>query len=276
MKLKIDKKIQRDLNEIAENEFCPVETIIKRGLKIFIDYYAHKDISEYLKSNKVDVVIENYKKELDMTDNELIFAIIEAYRYEILGMSVKERLKLNGNEIGTETYVFKDMPIEGKSVYLAIKEKSLNDYLKEFAEENEMQNQDKVRDFIKEAERQLKVLEQSYSILDKQKQEYVNTRAKLVAEVRVLKATEIFKLDHKARAEHIRKISKKEHEAATISKPLEDIKENMKGLKNRMFYVKEDIEEMKGLFETSPIQVGKLKDKYNPDPTKYPIIEKTW
>ena len=276
MNLKIDKRLRNDLNEIAENEFCPVETIIKRGLKIFIDYYEHKDISEYLKANKADVVIDDYKKELDMTDNELIFAIIDSYRHEILGMSIKERLKLNRDEIGAEVYVFKDMLIEGKSVYLGVKEKSINDYLGELAEENEMKNQDKVRDFIKEAERQLKVLEQSYSILDKQKQEYVNTKAKLVAEVRVLKATEIFKLDYKARAEHKRKIKEKEHEAVMIGKPLKDIEENMKGLKNKMFYVREDIEEMKSLFETSPLQVGKLKDKYNPDTTKYPIIEATW
>lgn len=276
MALRIDRKLQRDLNEIAENEFCPAETIIKRGLKVFIDYHDHKDISEYLKANKAEEVIKDYKKELDMTDNELIFAIIDAYRHEILGMSVKERLKLNGDEVGDEVYVFQNLPIEGKSVYLGVKEKSINDYLSELAEENEIKNENKVRDFIKEAERQLKVLEQSCSILDKQKQEYVNTRAKLVAEVRVLKATEIFKLDYKARVEHKKKIAQKEHEAVTIGKPLKDMEENMKGLKNKMFYIKEDIEQMKGLFETSPIQVDKLKDKYNPDPTKYPIIEKTW
>ena len=271
MKLKIDKKLQEQLKEIAEMEFCPVETIIKRGLKVFIDYHDHKDISEYLKANKAEEVIKDYKKELDMTDNELIFAIIEAYRYEILGMSVKERLG-NGNEV----YVFKNLPIEGKSVYLGIREKSISEVLAELAAQNEMENEEKVRAFIEEAKRQLKVLENEHSNLEKQYQQIISTRAKLESEVKLLKATEIFKLDYKSRADHKRKIAAKEKEAVEVMQPIEDIKEEMKKIRNKKFYVNEDIEKMKGLFETEPIQVGKLKDKYNPDPTKYPIIEKTW
>ena len=64
MNLKIDKRLRNDLNEIAENEFCPVETIIKRGLKIFIDYYEHKDISEYLKAT-----IPTFSKGCELCDN---------------------------------------------------------------------------------------------------------------------------------------------------------------------------------------------------------------
>ena len=256
--------------------FCPVETIITRGLKVFIDYQEHKAISEYLKANKAEEGIKDYKKELDMTDNELIFAIIDAYRHEILGMSVKERLKLNGDEVGDKVYVFQNLPIEGKSVYLGVKEKSINDYLSELAEENEIKNENKVRDYISEAERQLKSLEKENNLLETQYNEIVAKRRKLEGEVKLLKATEIFKLDYKARADHKKKIAAKEKEAVEVMQPIEDIKEEMKKIRNKKFYVNEDIEQMKGLFETSPIQVDKLKDKYNPDTTKYPKVEETW
>lgn len=210
MKLKIDKEMKRTLDNIAEMEFCPVETIIKRGLKIFIDYQEHKDISEYLRANKAEVVIEDYKKELNMTDSELIFAIIEAYRHEILGISLKERIKLNGGEVGTEAYVFENLPIDGKSVYLAKKDKSFNEYLAEANARIEMEHEETVKKFIKEAERQLKVLEGEYNILEGKQQEYKNIRIKLVNEVKVLKATELFKFNYKERAEHKRKIEQKE------------------------------------------------------------------
>lgn len=38
----------------------------------------------------------------------------------------------------------------------------------------------------------------------------------------------------------------------------------MKNLRNKMFYIREDIDYMKGLFNTEPIAVWKLDGKYDP------------
>lgn len=277
MNLKVSKDLKRDLEQIAEQEFSTPKGVLRKGLKLFTIHLKKIDISSAIRGEKGIEEAEKYiislASELNTSTDEIVFGCIDAYRSEVLGMPIKDRLRISNRD---RVYIFGNDFYEGPELKVYKKEKSINDYLTELVEENEMKNQDKVRDFITEAKRQVKVLEQEYSNLEKQKQKYINTRAKMVAEVEVLKATEIFKLDYESRAEYKKKIIKKEHEATEINLLLKNLEEDIKELKNKIFRARGDIEEMKNLFGTSPIQVGKLKDKYNPDTTKYPVVEATW
>ena len=254
----IKQQIQQQIKELAKNEFTTDTGIIKKGLDTFYKYIS-KDIHEFLLENKVEECVDRVAKELDMTEEEVLYLSLDTYKALILNITLSQRLR----DVKVGGYVYSFNSMEVKKVY---KQVAVHDIL----EQNRL-------DLIAEQEKLLDMAlskaQEKLASIDKEKAEAQAKVSKIESEISkinskilLLKSKDILTITPSQRANNRREITQLETKSITLIKDLEIAKEELKQLKNERFYMQEDISAMIELLKNPNSEgyyaVEKIKDQY--------------
>ena len=119
----IKQQINEQIKELAKNEFTTDTGIIKKGLDTFYKYIS-KDIHEFLLENKVEECVDRVAKDLDMTEEQVLYLALDTYKAFILNITLAQRLR--NIKVGEYVHDFNNMEI--RKVY---KEVSVHDILEQ-------------------------------------------------------------------------------------------------------------------------------------------------
>ena len=254
----IKQQIHEKIKELAKNEFTTHTGIIKKGLDIFYKY-IRKDIHEFLLKNKVEECVDRVAKELDMTEEEVLYLALDTYKAFILNITLAQRLAKV--EVGEYVYNFNSMEV--KKVY---KQVSVHDIL----EQNRL-------NLIAEQEAIIdNGIAKAQTILASIDKEKAETQAKVIkiegeisklsTKIALLKAKDILTMKYSERVKNKNEIAKLESESVILMKKLQVAKDELKEIKSKRFFIAEDISDMIKILENSNqegyYEVDKIKDEY--------------
>lgn len=273
MNLKIDKKLLKDLNNIAEMEYSTPETVLIRGLIIYVKYAHGLNLAGSFKGKEriknAEKYIENLAETYGTNTNEIVFGCIDAYRAKVMGKTVNERFETSGRN---EIYLFIDDPYMGSKLFTHKKEyraNNLQEIMKLKREQDRIESEEILENFIENARI---MLSQSEQELKQMESYYRNTNdkyTKITNEHRLLSVTEVFKLTAQKRISHNYKLENKRRELAELSVIVTKLNKELEYKKDEISNLKRDINEMKTYFDLEEIPVWTLKDEYKPKKNKY-------
>lgn len=254
----IKQQINEQIKELAKNEFTTEEGIIKKGLDIFYKYVS-KDIHEFLLENKVEECVDRVAKDLDMTEEEVLYLALDTYKAFILNITLAQRLR--NIKVGEYVYNFNSMEV--KRVY---KEVSVHDIL----EQNRIsliQEQESIIDMaIDKAQTILASIDKEKAETQAKVSKIEGEISKINSKILLLKSKDILTITPSQRANNRREITQLEAESVILMKNLQVAKEELKEIKSKRFFIAEDISEMIEILE-NPNQEGyyeveKIKKQY--------------
>ena len=254
----IKQQIQQQIKELAKEEFTTSEHIIKKGLDTFYKYIS-KDIHEFLLENKVEECVDRVAKDLDMTEEQVLYLALDTYKAFILNITLAQRLR--NIKVGEYVHDFNNMEI--RKVY---KEVSVSDILEQ-NRLNLIQEQESIIDnAIDKAQTILASIDKEKAETQAKASKIEGEISKINSKIALLKAKDIITMKHSERTKNKNEITKLEAESVILMKNLQVAKEELKEIKSKRFYIAEDISDMIEILE-NPSQDGyynveKIKDFY--------------
>ncbi len=275
IKLKIDKNLKKDLEQIAEDEFSTPEGVLRRGLIVYMKYLKRIDISNALKCknsmDKVEKFIKELAEEHNASIDDIVFYCIDAYRDKVLNIGLNQRLKLSGRD---EVLICIDDFYRGKMIGLYNKEENpqgkLTELLKLKAEEYKIERMEELELYITNAKIKLKKVEGEYEQLKKDCKAANIEYTKITGEYTALKALSIIKLTAKQRLEHKAKLESKRGEFYDISSKTTILEARLESKKSELLETQQDIGYMISCKEKEEIPSSAFIGKYSP--TKEGVI----
>ena len=251
-------KINEQIQELAKEEFTTEEGLIKKGLDIFYRYIG-KDIHEFLLENKVEECVERVTKELDMTEEEVLYLALDTYKAFILNITLAQRLAKV--KVGEYVYNFNNMEI--RRVY---KQVSVHDILEQ-NRLNLIAEQELIIDSaIAKAQTMLESIDKEKAEIQAKVSKIEGEISKLSTKIALLKAKDILTMKYSERVKNKNEIAKLESESVILMKNLQVAKDELKEIKSKRFYIAEDISDMIKILENSNqegyYEVDKIKDEY--------------
>ena len=251
-------KIHEKIKELAKNEFTTHTGIIKKGLDIFYKYIG-KDIHEFLLKNKVEECVERVTKELDMTEEEVLYLALDTYKAFILNITLAQRLAKV--EVGEYVYNFNSMEV--RRVY---KQVSMHDVLEKNRLELIAEQEAIIDNGIAKAQTILASIDKEKAETQAKVIKIEGEISKLSTKIALLKAKDILTMKSSERVKNKNEIAKLESESVILMKNLQVAKDELKEIKTKRFYIAEDISDMIKILKNSNqegyYEVGKIKDEY--------------
>lgn len=253
--IKINEKIQ----ELAKDEFSTDTQIIKKGLDVFYKYIGMDDMHEFLLENKLDDILARVTKELDMTKDEILYLAFDSYLNFVLDMTLAQRLR----NIKVGEYVYNFSSLTCRKI---IKEVSVSDILEQnrldlIAEQEELLDLaiDKAQDKLTSKNKEVSEVQAKVSKIESE-------ISKINSKILLLKSKDILTITPSQRANNRRDITQLETKSTTLIKELQELKDELKQIKNERFYIQEDISAMIEILENPNsdgyYEVSQIKDQY--------------
>ena len=254
----IKQQIHEKIKELAKNEFTTHTGIIKKGLDIFYKYIG-KDIHEFLLKNKVEECVERVTKELDMTEEEVLYLALDTYKALMLNITLAQRLA----KVKVGEYVYDFNIMEVKRVY---KQVSVHDILEKNRLDLIAEQEAIIDNGIAKAQTILASIDKDKAEAQAKVNKIEGEISKLSTKMALLKAKDILTIKPSERVKNKNEISKLESESVILMKDLQVAKDQLKEIKTKRFYIAEDISDMIKILENSNqegyYRVDKIKDEY--------------
>lgn len=251
-------KLEKDLQLIAKREFTTEESIIKKGLKIFLMYKLRTDYQEFLEEHTLEECIAEAMKQLGMTRDEILFASLDSYKAIVLEIPISER-KIDYD------YCYRFIT-NTLAIYKIEKEPTPSQVL----EQNRIsliQEQESIIDLaISKAQEKLTSKNKEVAEVQAKVSKIESEISKINSKILLLKSKDILTITPSQRANNRRDITQLETKSTTLIKELQELKDELKQIKNERFYIQEDISAMIEILENPNsdgyYEVSQIKDQY--------------
>ena len=254
----MNKKLHEDLKTIAKGEFTNEESIIKKGLKIFLMYKLRVDYQIFLEEHTLEECIQEAMKDLGMSEEEVIFASLDTYKAIVLGMSINER-KVDYD------YYYKFIP-NTLTVYKVENELSWGEVWQEEKAKLIAEQEAIIDNAIANATKMLEAKTIEINEADKVVADISKQLSKINLELTTLKAKSLVTMTPSQRAKNKQQITDLQAKSTILLKDLQEAKEVLVQLKNERFYINEDIEAITKLLEETSYEgfysIDKIKNCY--------------
>lgn len=254
----IKQQINEQIKELAKEEFTTNIGIIKKGLDIFYKYVS-KDIHEFLLENKVEECVDRVMKELDMTEEEVLYLALDTYKAFILNITLAQRLA----KVKVGEYVYNFNSMEVKRVY---KEVSVHDILEKNRLDLIAEQEAIIDNGIAKAQTILASIDKEKAEIQAKVNKIEGEISKLSTKIALLKAKDILTMKYSERVKNKNEIAKLESESVILMKNLQVAKDELKEIKSKRFFIAEDISDMIKILENSNqegyYEIDKIKEEY--------------
>ena len=252
------EQINKQLQDLANEEFSTSEHIIKKGLDSFYRYIS-RDIHEFLLENKVEDILIKVESDLDMNEEEVLYLSLESYKFFVLDMSLNARMK--NLEIGEYVYQF-----NSHSYRRVFKEPTPAEIMEMNRKALILEQEKMLDNAINKANELLNAKDKEIHGVNTEISRIESELNKINGKLLLLKSKNIIQITPSERAKNKAEIASLESKSVILLKDLQEAKEVLTKMKNKRFYMQEDISAMIEILENPNSEgfysVDKIKEKY--------------